>query len=174
VASESRADTTAARPADAEAAIRDALRTVYDPCCRERGISIVDMGLVRSIDLGDGRPRVELILTSGWCPFASRVLDEVRQKVQPWSRTGEVAVEVTWDEPWTMDRLSAEARAKLRFLPEPSEVSDRQRYISERRGLPPSPRPSPAEGEGARRGLSPSPRPSPAGGEGAMRRQDEK
>src|SRR2546427_9494900 len=96
--------------AASETAIRDALRGVYDPCCRERGISIVDMGLVRSIEVGDGRPRIELILTSGWCPFASRVLDEVRQKVQPWSRTGEVAVEVAWDEPWTMERLSAEAR----------------------------------------------------------------
>ena len=110
----------------AETAIRDALRTVYDPCCRERGISIVDMGLVRSIEVGEGRPRIELILTSGWCPFASRVLDEIR--------TGEVSVEVTWDEPWTMDRLSDEARAKLRFLPDPSEVPDRTRYIEDRGG----------------------------------------
>ena len=133
MASEVRAESAAQSPADPETAILDALRTVYDPCCRERGISIVDMGLVRSIEVGDGPPRVELILTSGWCPFASRVLDEVRQKVQPWSRTGEVAVEVRWDEPWTMERLSAEARAKLRFLPEPSDVPDRRRYISERR-----------------------------------------
>ena len=156
MASEVRAGSAGQGPADPETAIRDALRTVYDPCCRERGISIVDMGLVRSIDVGDGHPRIELILTSGWCPFASRVLDEVRQKVQPWSRTGDVAVEVTWDEPWTMERLSAEARSKLRFLPEPSDVPDPRRYISERKGL------------------SPSPRPSPARGEGAMRRQDEK
>ena len=118
----------------AETAIRDALRTVYDPCCRERGISIVDMGLVRSIEVGEGRPRIELILTSGWCPFASRVLDEIRETVRPLSRTGEVSVEVTWDEPWTMDRLSDEARAKLRFLPDPSEVPDRTRYIEDRGG----------------------------------------
>ena len=51
--------------AASETAIRDALRGIYDPCCRERGISIVDMGLVRSIEVGDGRPRIELILTSG-------------------------------------------------------------------------------------------------------------
>jgi metal-sulfur cluster biosynthetic enzyme len=133
VASVSRAEPAAPGPADTETAIRDALRTIYDPCCRERGISIVDMGLVRSIELGGGPPRIELILTSGWCPFASRVLNEVREKVQPWSRTGEVEVQVAWDEPWTMERLSDEARAKLRFLPEPSEVPDRRRYISERR-----------------------------------------
>lgn len=148
MASEVRAESAAQSPVDPETAIRDALRTVYDPCCRERGISIVDMGLVRSIDVAGGQPRVQLILTSGWCPFASRVLDEVRQKAQPWSRTGEVVVEVAWDEPWTMERLSAEARAKLRFLPEPSDVPDRGRYIEARRGLTPSPRPSPAGGEG--------------------------
>src|SRR5204863_7923094 len=89
--------------AGSETAIRDALRGVYDPCCRERGISILDMGLVRSIEVRDGQPRVELILTSGWCPFASRVLDEVREKVRPLSGTGEVAVEGTWDVPWTME-----------------------------------------------------------------------
>jgi len=117
-----------------EAAIENVLRGVYDPCCRERGISIVDMGLVRSIEVADGRPRIELILTSGWCPFAARVLNEVREKVRPLSPTDEVAVEVVWDEPWTMERLSDEARAKLRFLPEPSEVPDRRRYIQERGG----------------------------------------
>jgi metal-sulfur cluster biosynthetic enzyme len=116
--------------ADQETAIREALRTVYDPCCRERGISIVDMGLVRSIEVGDGPPRIELILTSGWCPFAARVLNEVRETVRPLTPTGEVTVQVVWDEPWTMERLSDEARAKLRFLPEPSEVPDRQRYIA--------------------------------------------
>ena len=120
--------------AASETAIRDALRGIYDPCCRERGISIVDMGLVRSIEVGDGRPRIELILTSGWCPFAARVLNEIRETVRPLSRTGEVTVEVTWDEPWTVERLSDEARAKLRFLPDPSEVPDRQRYIEERGG----------------------------------------
>ena len=57
--------------------IREALSAVYDPCCAEKGISVVDMGLLRSVDVTDGRARIELLLTSGWCPFASRVLDEV-------------------------------------------------------------------------------------------------
>jgi metal-sulfur cluster biosynthetic enzyme len=52
----------------------DALSEVYDPCCREKGISVVDMGLVRSVRENGGAVRVELLLTSGWCPFAARVL----------------------------------------------------------------------------------------------------
>ena len=34
----------------------DALRDVYDPCCREKGISVVDMGLVRSVQCVTGTP----------------------------------------------------------------------------------------------------------------------
>src|SRR3712207_8154352 len=39
------------------------------PCCREKGISVVDMGLLRSVAVHDGHARVELLLTSGWCPL---------------------------------------------------------------------------------------------------------
>lgn len=109
--------------------ILGALRSVYDPCCREKGISIVDMGLVRSIQVEDGRTRVELLLTSGWCPFASRMLSEARQVVEALPVSGEVSVEVVWNEPWTMDRVSDEARSKLRFLPNPGQVTDRDSYV---------------------------------------------
>jgi metal-sulfur cluster biosynthetic enzyme len=109
--------------------VLDALRSVYDPCCRERGISIVDMGLVRSIEVEEGRTRVELLLTSGWCPFASRMLSEARQAVAALPASGDVAIDVVWSEAWTMDRMSEEARSKLRFLPDPLAVPDRDRYV---------------------------------------------
>jgi metal-sulfur cluster biosynthetic enzyme len=115
--------------AGAGPAVVDALRSVYDPCCRERGISIVDMGLVRSIEVEEGRTRVELLLTSGWCPFASRMLSEARQAVEALPSPGDVVIEVVWNEPWTMDRLSDDARSKLRFLPDPVAVPDRDRYL---------------------------------------------
>ena len=65
--------TSAAAPAWAV----HALSSVYDPCCEEKGISVVDMGLLRSVTVADGHARVELLLTSGWCPFAARVLTAV-------------------------------------------------------------------------------------------------
>ncbi|MGZ4540085.1 MAG: metal-sulfur cluster assembly factor, partial [Blastococcus sp.] len=58
-----------------------ALADVYDPCCREKGISVVDMGLLRSVTVQDGHARVELLLTSGWCPFAARVLTDVTDAI---------------------------------------------------------------------------------------------
>jgi metal-sulfur cluster biosynthetic enzyme len=125
---------TGADAAPAAAAVLDALRSVYDPCCRERGISIVDMGLVRSIETEEGRTRVELLLTSGWCPFASRMLSQAQEAVAAVPASGDVEIEVVWSEAWTMDRMSGEARSKLRFLPDPTSVPDRDRYVQRQLG----------------------------------------
>jgi len=108
-----------------------ALRDVYDPCCREKGISVVDMGLVRSVHCDTaGHARVELLLTSGWCPFAARVLTDVHDRVAALDAVADVEVDIVWDEPWTTDRLSPSARRALRFLPEPSAVADRDDYVA--------------------------------------------
>ncbi len=107
-----------------------ALADVYDPCCQEKGISVVEMGLVRSAELRDGHARVELLLTSGWCPFAARVLGEVQERVERMPAVDTAEVEVVWDEAWTTDRLAPSARRKLRFLPDPVVVTDREAYVA--------------------------------------------
>ena len=117
--------------ADPRTAVMEALRSVYDPCCQEKGLSVVDMGLVRSATVSAGRARVELLLTTGWCPFAARVLTEVRDRVAALPGVGTAEVEVVWDEPWTTDRLSDRARRTLRFLPEPAAVADRDAYVAQ-------------------------------------------
>jgi metal-sulfur cluster biosynthetic enzyme len=108
----------------------DALSDVYDPCCREKGISVVDMGLLHTVSVHDRHAHVELLLTSGWCPFAARVLTDVRDRIEAMPEVDSAEVEVVWHTPWTTDRLSAGARDKLRFLPDPVAVSDRDRYIA--------------------------------------------
>ena len=107
-----------------------ALSEVYDPCCREKGISVVDMGLLRSVDVQDRHARVELLLTSGWCPFASRVLSDVEDAVRAQPDIDSCEVEIVWDEVWTTDRLADSARRKLRFLPDPAAVGDRDAYLA--------------------------------------------
>lgn len=120
-----------------ESAVMGVLASVHDPCCRERGISIVDMGLVRSVTIEGRHAEIELMLTSGWCPFAARILDSVAERVEALEGIDRASVEITWDEAWTMDRMSDGARAKLRFLPEPVDVADRDAYVA-RHPLPPS------------------------------------
>jgi metal-sulfur cluster biosynthetic enzyme len=116
----------------------DALSDVYDPCCIEKGISVVDMGLVRSVRATGGRVRVELLLTSGWCPFAARVLTEIQDRIEAQPGVSSADVEIVWDEAWTTDRLSPRAASLLRFLPPPSQVPDRGAYVAAHdRGDPP-------------------------------------
>jgi metal-sulfur cluster biosynthetic enzyme len=100
-----------------------ALRDVYDPCCRERAISVVDMGLLRGVTVDEDGARIELILTSGWCPFVLDLLSTVRERVEALPGIEGAQVDVVWDEAWSADRMSDDARAKLRFLPHPKEVS---------------------------------------------------
>jgi metal-sulfur cluster biosynthetic enzyme len=120
-----------------------ALSTVFDPCCREKGISIVDMGLLRSVQLHGRHARVELLLTSGWCPFAARVLTDVEDAMNAQPGVDTCEVEVVWDEVWTTARLSPSARRQLRFLPDPVAVADRDGYLAAQ----PRPTPPPSGGQ---------------------------
>ena len=63
-------------------AVISALGNSYDPCCRERGISVVNMGSIESTEIKNGRVRIEMVLTTGWCPFASRLLEMVTEEVE--------------------------------------------------------------------------------------------
>jgi metal-sulfur cluster biosynthetic enzyme len=112
--------------ADRRTAVMEALHTVYDPCCQEKGLSVVDMGLVRSVAVDGDQARVELLLTTGWCPFAANLIGMISERIQALPGLTAADVEVVWDEPWTADRLSDTARRQLRFLPQPREV-DRDR-----------------------------------------------
>jgi metal-sulfur cluster biosynthetic enzyme len=131
-----------------EGVVLDGLRDVYDPCCREKGISVVDMGLVRSIHVGEDGTRVELMLTTGWCPFAVDLVGAVQARLREVTGEDDPQVDVRWDEAWTSDRLSDDARRKLRFLPPPRLVRDRQEAIASIAAPPP---PVPEQEEVSRR-----------------------
>jgi len=119
------------RMADVSEAIVEALRAVHDPCCREKGISVVDMGLVRSVDVDGEDAHVELVLTSGWCPFAVDLLSTVRERIEQVAGVENATVKIRWDEAWSPERLSPDAHRKLMFLPPPRLVRDRAAYVAE-------------------------------------------
>ena len=91
----------------------EALDNCYDPCCRDRKISVVDMGLIESIEIDARQVRIEMVLTTGWCPFASRLLEMVEEEVGNLSAVDSIDVDVIWDPTWTPERMSDSAREKL-------------------------------------------------------------
>lgn len=125
---------TVTDPPAVDPAVTTALQDVYDPCCREKGISVVDMGLLHRARIRDGHARVELLLTSGWCPFAGGLLEEIGDAIEALPGVDRADVEIVWDEVWGPGRLSDDARAKLRFLPDPRTVSSPDQYLTDTRG----------------------------------------
>src|SRR6266508_3751126 len=83
--------------ADVHTAIMDALRSVHDPCCQEKAISVVDMGLVRSVAVDGGEARVELLLTTGWCPFAAHLIGMISERVNSLPGVAGSSVELVCD-----------------------------------------------------------------------------
>ena len=108
----------------------EVLQTCYDPCCKERAVSVVELGLIQDVKVAEnGRDvRVELLLTSGWCPFSTHLLQMIDQNVRAIEGVGEVDTEIVWNTVWTPERMTASAREKL-TLPMAQLLPLRQRRL---------------------------------------------
>ncbi len=91
--------------------IYQALHEVLDP---EVGVNVVDLGLVYEVTHQDGDVRVRMTMTTPACPLGSLLHDEVEGAIRdrlPDARS--VEVEITFDPPWTQDRITPEGRRQL-------------------------------------------------------------
>jgi metal-sulfur cluster biosynthetic enzyme len=59
--------------------LREALQEVVDP---EIGLSIIDLGLVRNVHIGEDEVGVTMILTTPYCPYGPALLEMTRKKVE--------------------------------------------------------------------------------------------
>ncbi|MBV8948188.1 MAG: metal-sulfur cluster assembly factor [Solirubrobacterales bacterium] len=115
------------------AEVREALRDVYDPCCADRGISIVDMGVVEDVRVVGAHVEVDLVLTTGWCPFVASMSSAIPDRLHGMDGVDSVDVRVVWDPVWTQDRLSSSAREKL-TLPLEQLIPYREQRIAQEKG----------------------------------------
>lgn len=53
----------------------ESLRTVIDP---EIGLNIVELGLIRNVDVGDEKSKITMILTTPFCPYGPAIIEQVR------------------------------------------------------------------------------------------------
>lgn len=85
-----------------------ALRGVHDP---ELPVNIYDLGLIYALDVSaEGDVAVTMTLTAPSCPVAGIMPVMVKNAVLEVDGVGLVEVELTWDPPWSAERMTDEAR----------------------------------------------------------------
>ena len=84
------------------ASITEALRAVFDP---ELGKSVVDLGLIYGMQIEAGRVHITMTLTAQGCPLHDSLAEWVRRAIREVPGVDDVEVTVTFDPPWTPDRI---------------------------------------------------------------------
>lgn len=101
-------------PAKVEAAVIEALQTVYDP---EIPVNIYELGLIYGVEVSeDGRAEIRMTLTAPACPVAGALVEEVAEKSGRVEGVSTSHVELVWDPPWTPDNMTDAAKLELGML----------------------------------------------------------
>ena len=99
---------------DLQAAVVDALKSVYDP---EIPVDIYELGLICDVEISeDGDAAVTMTLTTPHCPVAESLPNEVELRVLSVPGIRDAEVKLVWDPPWDPSKMSDEARLELGML----------------------------------------------------------
>ncbi len=90
----------------------EALRQVEDP---ELGMDIVELGLFYEAEIQGDDVKVTYSLTSMGCPAGAMIQEDIERVVREIPGVGDVASELTFEPPWTPDRMSDDAKFILGF-----------------------------------------------------------
>jgi metal-sulfur cluster biosynthetic enzyme len=88
-----------------------ALHEVDDP---ELPISLVDLGLIYDVRIEAGHVEVDLTFTATGCPCVGFIKQDVEERLLQEPGIDRVTIHEVWDPPWTVDRVTAAGRAKLK------------------------------------------------------------
>jgi metal-sulfur cluster biosynthetic enzyme len=90
----------------------DALRAVEDP---ELGMDIVELGLVYDVEVEGPNVKVIHTLTSMGCPVGPMIQENIDEIARAMPDVEDVEVELTWDPPWSPEKMSDDAKFILGF-----------------------------------------------------------
>jgi metal-sulfur cluster biosynthetic enzyme len=90
----------------------EALRAVEDP---ELGMDIVELGLLYDVEVEGPRIKVIHTLTSMGCPVGPMIQENIDQIARAMPDVEDVEVELTWDPPWSPEKMSDDAKFILGF-----------------------------------------------------------
>ncbi|CAE6488099.1 PqqD family peptide modification chaperone [Candidatus Nitrosotenuis uzonensis] len=99
-------------PAVTAEQIRESLTKCMDP---EIPLNIVEMGLVYGIDISESNDvHIKMTMTTQGCPLHQTLVSDVTRYAKKVPGVNNVKVDIVWDPPWTLDKMSDAARAKLK------------------------------------------------------------
>jgi len=90
--------------------VMEKLQDVLDP---ELYVSIVDLGLVYGITEKDGVVTIKMTLTTMGCPLFDVLENDIKDKVKKVKGVTDVVVDLVFDPPWSMERLTERAKAMM-------------------------------------------------------------
>jgi FeS assembly SUF system protein len=90
-----------------------ALKEIFDP---EIPVNIYDLGLIYNVEVSGGHVAVAMTLTTPHCPVAESMPGEVEIRIGAVPGVGDVEVNLVWDPPWDMTKMTDEARLELGML----------------------------------------------------------
>ena len=94
--------------------VRSSLKQCMDP---EVPLSIVDMGLIYGINVNENNDvDIKMTMTTQGCPLHETMVDDVKRYTKKVSGVNNVNVEIVWDPPWTMDKMSDDAKAMMKKM----------------------------------------------------------
>lgn len=92
--------------------IRISLKQCMDP---EIPINIVDMGLIYGIDVSENNDvNIKMTMTTQGCPLHDTLVSDVTRYAKKVPGVNNVKVDIVWDPPWSIDKMSDEAKAMLK------------------------------------------------------------
>ena len=97
-----------------EEQVRTSLKQCMDP---EIPISIVDLGLIYGIEISEKNDvDIKMTMTTKGCPLHDTMVDDVKRYTRKVSGVNNVNVDIVWDPPWSMDKMSDEAKALMKNM----------------------------------------------------------
>ena len=94
--------------------IRASLKQCMDP---EIPISIVDLGLIYGIDISEKNDvNIKMTMTTKGCPLHDTMVDDVKRYTRKVAGVNNVNVDIVWDPPWSMDKISDEAKSMMKNM----------------------------------------------------------
>jgi len=91
-------------------AILEALKGVYDP---EIPVDVVNLGLIYEVNVDGDRVDLKMTTTAPGCPMGNYIAGQAERVLRKLDGVGEVHVEMVYDPPWSLDRVSEEGRRAL-------------------------------------------------------------